>query len=72
MDADYHRYPPGTLEHYAAYKAHFLATGGAGAQQPDDPAYSYEIEYSVELAHRAVVEAMYGEPEPDAEAEAGL
>lgn len=61
MDAGYRGHPPGSPEHYAAYKAGFLATGGAGAPRPDDPAASYEIEYACELAHQAVAEAMYGE-----------
>ena len=52
---------PGSPEHYAAYKTNFLATGGAGAPQPDDPAASYEIEYGGELAHQAVAEAVYGQ-----------
>jgi hypothetical protein len=63
MDADYDRYPPGSPEHYAAYKTNFLATDGAGAPRPDDPAASYEIEYACELAHLAVAEAMYGQGE---------
>ena len=63
MDADYYRHPPGSPEHYAAYKANFLATDGAGAPRPDDPAASYEIEYACELAHQAVSEAMYGQGE---------
>jgi hypothetical protein len=59
MDDDYHRYPVGSPEHYAAYERHFTATGGIHAVVPGDPQASYEVEHAYELAAARYDECEY-------------
>lgn len=51
MDPAYYEYPPGSPQHYAAYKKEFLKQNGIGYPVPNDPATSYEIDNYGELAY---------------------
>lgn len=59
MSGDYHRYPPGSPHHYAAYEKAFSAGDVDPVDVPEieeDPEASYEIDNAWELAYDRRVE----------------